>query len=148
MFHWEPEEHYCHRLLYSDSTLLVLNTTSLIYNNQGCESVCEKKSEIISNARKDVIFKSENGVLWRAKQSEIRLKSEPSHPWIMPFWLSTDDLHYLTRHWPFRELLQWGHHLIEMQLIDEAGCCRDDADGLLGQEELHHPLVAWGAPGG
>ena len=96
----------------------------------------------------------QNRMVWCIRGStekshpESALKSELSHPWIMPFWLSTDDLHYLTRHWPFSELLQGGHHLVEMQLIDEAGCCRDDADGLLGQEELHHPLVAWGPPGG
>ena len=46
---------------------------------QGCERICEKKSEIIWNAWKDVLFnalKVWKWGLWRAKKSEISLKSD------------------------------------------------------------------------
>ena len=53
---------------------------------QGCESVREKKSEIIWNAWKDVLFNALKVWKWgfvKSKKSEIRLKSEISHPCIV-----------------------------------------------------------------
>ena len=61
---------------------------------QGCESICEKKSEIIWNAWKDICFsmhkKSENGALWREKKSEIR------NLWNSAIWETTGSVKHLT----------------------------------------------------
>ena len=56
-----------------------------LFLHQRCESICEKKSEIIWNGWKRCTFQCINRVFVKSKKSEIRLKSELSHPCFMMY---------------------------------------------------------------
>ena len=76
----------------SDKSNMIIQSCITAWEYQGCESLCEIKSEIIWNAWKRSGFQCikslKMGFCEEQKVSEIRLKSEFSHPWntILPYF--------------------------------------------------------------